>query len=275
MRLRIPLLLLMTMMIGLGYHSTVAAQQPPWVSIAVQLNEDVVCIGCPPGSQPEEWEINITYQVSSTCTRVDTYHAPCRDGCEWTFVGSQHSGSCSGPEPPVAVVGPCPECPEVDNVKIIARDPNGDCWMREGHIVCPQEGPCHLVIHREYQVICPIETNSGRPGPDTPDGIERKLGASGLAELSFGLSSRNPTSESVVFRMGVPEASRGAHEELMMFDLLGRRVRTLISGVATPGSRVETWDLRTDEGLRARPGMYYARYRLGNEVRKQTVVIVL
>jgi len=268
MRLRIPLLLPVTMMIALGYNSPVAAQQPLWESIVVQLNEDVVCADCPPGSQPEQWEMRITYQISSTCTRVDTYHAPCLDDCEWTFAGSEYSGSCSGPEPSVAVVEPCPECPGVDNVRIRREDRFGFCWMVYGYIECSYNAPCRFVETGRHPIDC-YETWSSKPAPKDPDGVNRKPAA-----LSFALSSRNPTSEPVVFRMDVPEASRGAHEELVLFDLHGRRVRTLFSGVGRPGSREHTWDLRTDEGLRARPGLYYARYRLGNEVRKQTVVIV-
>lgn len=94
------------------------------------------------------------------------------------------------------------------------------------------------------------------------------------ATLTFSRSSPNPTAERVVFRVGVPEASRGAREELALFDLLGRRVRSLVSRTAVPGWQEHTWDLRTDAGSRARAGVYFMRYHLGNETRRQSIVIL-
>src|SRR5262245_52627079 len=117
MRLWIPFMLAVTTTIGLGYDSTAAAQQlPDGVSIVVRLNDDVVCADCPPGSQPEEWEMIVTNQLSEACTRVDTYHAACPQGCQWTLVNREYSGSCSGLES--ATIGLCPECPGVEDHEV-------------------------------------------------------------------------------------------------------------------------------------------------------------
>jgi hypothetical protein len=48
----------------------------------------------------------------------------------------------------------------------------------------------------------------------------------------------------------------------------------VLSGAAVPGWHEESWDFRTDDGSRARAGMYFARFRLGEEIRRQTVVLV-
>lgn len=93
-------------------------------------------------------------------------------------------------------------------------------------------------------------------------------------ELAFSRSSPNPSTGRVMFRIGIPEASRGARQELALYDLSGRRIRTVLSGAAVPGWHEESWDFRTDDGSRARAGMYFARFRLGEEIRRQTVVLV-
>jgi hypothetical protein len=46
---------------------------------------------------------------------------------------------------------------------------------------------------------------------------------------------------------------------LELFDLRGRRVRTLVHRELPAGVRTESWDLLDDAGRRVAPGVYYAR----------------
>jgi hypothetical protein len=97
--------------------------------------------------------------------------------------------------------------------------------------------------------------------------------ASAPATLQFSRSTPNPSRGEVRFRVGVPVAQRGAREELLLFDVAGRLVRALVSDAAQPGWRDHVWDLRTNSGYRARTGVYFVRYRLGQETRRQTIVL--
>jgi hypothetical protein len=116
-------------------------------------------------------------------------------------------------------------------------------------------------------------------GSDCGGGIEvdyssEKDGqAAAPATLQFSRSTSNPSRGQVRFRVGVPVAQRGAREELLLFDVAGRLVRALVSDAAQPGWRDHVWDLRTDSGSRARTGVYFVRYRLGQETRRQTIVV--
>jgi len=47
---------------------------------------------------------------------------------------------------------------------------------------------------------------------------------------------------------------------LEIFDVRGRRVRTLMDGVTGNGSAQAIWDCRCDNGLRAAPGIYMIRF---------------
>lgn len=94
------------------------------------------------------------------------------------------------------------------------------------------------------------------------------------ATLQFSRSTSNPSKgEAIRFRVGVPVAQRGAREELLLFDVAGRLVRALVSDAAQPGWRDHVWDLRTNSGSRAPTGVYFVRYRLGQETRRQTIVV--
>jgi hypothetical protein len=63
----------------------------------------------------------------------------------------------------------------------------------------------------------------------------------------------NPTTE---IRFAVPRESK---IQLLIFDNLGRRVRTLADNVFTPGRYEALWDSRDDKGLRVGSGMYFYR----------------
>jgi len=58
-----------------------------------------------------------------------------------------------------------------------------------------------------------------------------------------------------------------------IFDVLGRRVRTLWNGPAAPGERAVTWDGRESSGSPARSGVYLANVRVG--AKSHTVKLLL
>ncbi|MFN2382624.1 MAG: S8 family serine peptidase, partial [Gemmatimonadota bacterium] len=61
---------------------------------------------------------------------------------------------------------------------------------------------------------------------------------------------------------GIPEGTTGALD-LAVYDLLGRRVRTLADRSAVAGEQAVTWDGRDDTGQDAPPGVYVIRLVVG------------
>jgi len=53
--------------------------------------------------------------------------------------------------------------------------------------------------------------------------------------------------------------AREANVRVALYDLAGRRVRTLINGVQPAGVRIVTWNGRNDSGVRMAPGVYIMR----------------
>jgi hypothetical protein len=107
----------------------------------------------------------------------------------------------------------------------------------------------------------------GGPGVDPGPIVEADP-----SSLELGACHPNPASAAVSFEYAVPrlDARNGS---LVIFDVAGRQVRSLRQGSLEPGRWTEEWDLRTDEGRRAPPGLYFLRIRVGDQVRSRTVLI--
>ncbi len=94
--------------------------------------------------------------------------------------------------------------------------------------------------------------------------------ADGLpAVLSFAPAHPNPASGRALFRFGLPVRTRVSLE---LYDLLGRRVRTLADGVRAAGWHEIAWRGDSDAGAHLHAGVYFARFRAqGREFRQRLV----
>jgi hypothetical protein len=79
----------------------------------------------------------------------------------------------------------------------------------------------------------------------------------------FGLSttSANPFTRSISIQYSLATA---ADTELVIYDVQGRKVRSLLKAQAPAGSRILTWDGRNENGTSMPAGVYLARLRSGN-----------
>ncbi len=84
-------------------------------------------------------------------------------------------------------------------------------------------------------------------------------GGSGLSHVSFAPPSPNPMSSSGSFRFAVPLRAAATLE---VYDLRGRRVRTILREEIDTGERIVTWDGRDAEGREVAAGQYLARLRV-------------
>ncbi|NOT32839.1 MAG: hypothetical protein HOP12_01580 [Candidatus Eisenbacteria bacterium] len=84
----------------------------------------------------------------------------------------------------------------------------------------------------------------------------------GVEDVAFGTTialespSPNPASAEVLLRFAL---QREAWLELTIFDVAGRRVRTLESALRPPGEHQARWDLSNDAGRPVKAGVYFAR----------------
>jgi nitrous oxidase accessory protein NosD len=83
------------------------------------------------------------------------------------------------------------------------------------------------------------------------------VGPGGMpARTSLGLAAPNPFTGTTSMQLAL---AGDAQVKVCVFDLLGRRVRTLVDAMMPAGQQVVVWDGRDDSGLRLAPGLYVMR----------------
>jgi hypothetical protein len=98
-------------------------------------------------------------------------------------------------------------------------------------------------------------------------------GALGSRAPSLAAPSPNPARAAVTLRYDAGAAA-GARLDLAVYDVAGKRIRTLAGGRATPGRFEQRWDLRADGGGAVPDGVYFVSLRLGESrlVRRLLVI---
>ena len=74
-----------------------------------------------------------------------------------------------------------------------------------------------------------------------------------ITAIELGPIRPNPFHGQMSFRIELPQTER---VRLVVFDLMGRRVRTLADGPVDAGSHDYAWDARDDGGRQLEAGMY-------------------
>jgi len=90
---------------------------------------------------------------------------------------------------------------------------------------------------------------------------------------SYSLSSNypNPFNPSTTINYSI--ATPG-EVNIVIYDMMGRHVRTLVSDFATPGSYDVVWDSRNDEGMSVSAGMYLYEMTSGDFVEVNKMLLV-
>ncbi|MBI5710352.1 MAG: VCBS repeat-containing protein [Candidatus Eisenbacteria bacterium] len=99
-------------------------------------------------------------------------------------------------------------------------------------------------------------------------------GRSAPARVELAAPWPNPARGSSRLSYGVPADRAGQRLELAIYDLGGRRVRSLERGAAQAGRFSAAWDLRADDGSRAGAGVYFARLTLGGSSESRKLVVI-
>jgi hypothetical protein len=97
-----------------------------------------------------------------------------------------------------------------------------------------------------------------------------------VAQLEFGLPMPNPTrpGAGTRFHFAIPATHAGATYELDIYDLSGRRVQRVDSGIAQAGRFSLQWNLRNAAGRPVEGGVYFARLTVGGKSLQQKFVVL-
>jgi FlgD Ig-like domain len=105
-----------------------------------------------------------------------------------------------------------------------------------------------------------IASMVGRDGANRGLIVSGSLGASGDGRTALGIAFPNPFDRSTTVLLSLRSAGRAT---LAIYDIAGRRVRTLLRGELPAGARTVTWDGRDDAGLQLAAGAYVLRLEAG------------
>jgi flagellar hook assembly protein FlgD len=85
--------------------------------------------------------------------------------------------------------------------------------------------------------------------------------------FEFALASVNPFRERAELQLSI---SRRERVTVIVYNVLGEKVRVLLDGMVDAGVRRIEWDGKSDEGSKAPSGIYFARLKAGSreETRK-------
>jgi hypothetical protein len=156
---------------------------------------------------------------------------------------------------------PSPSPGESAALSDIAFGPSGEAWS--------------VGIYSEY----PIDIYDGHytlaqaltlgAGPDETVGVGSGI-AAGAPTLGF--PTPNPAVDQVRFTLHLP---RRGEITLSVFDVRGRKMRSLLAANLEAGERAVSWDGLDERGARCRPGLYYVRLAVGGQVVSSRSVALL
>ncbi len=102
-----------------------------------------------------------------------------------------------------------------------------------------------------------------RPAPEAP--------GADLTALELYRPTPNPFVSDTRLAYAVSSGT-GERVQIGVYDLAGRRVRALVSGIMNPGRHETRWDGRSDEGVRVNGGLYFVHIAVGQQRRTVHVV---
>jgi flagellar hook capping protein FlgD len=122
----------------------------------------------------------------------------------------------------------------------------------------------HVPLAAGETVVLSIEPGSN-PGSGNVDVIPARL----PERAAIQNLSPNPFTRSTTITLVLP---RRAQTQLVVYDLTGRAVRTLVNRVLEAGIQPVAWDGRTDDGAPAATGVYFARLESGGQTSARRIV---
>ncbi len=84
-------------------------------------------------------------------------------------------------------------------------------------------------------------------------------------------NSPNPFNPSTTISFSLPAPG---HASLAVYDITGRKVRTLVSGLMSSGEHAVTWDGRDEAGQPVASGVYISRLTAGKHVATEKMALV-
>jgi hypothetical protein len=152
------------------------------------------------------------------------------------------------------------------NADSVYLDPISPCWPDTVSMEPPGGGQAlgNLVATGPQSAVQPDE-DGAQAQPSAPSDEAVGVGMS-IPEVATGIAAvrPNPFRGRVEIVLGVARRE-GLEGRVTIYDVAGRRVRSLHSGMISAGHTTIGWDGRDEHGVAAVAGVYFVRVRLGGQ----------
>jgi hypothetical protein len=91
------------------------------------------------------------------------------------------------------------------------------------------------------------------------------------ASLAFLPPRPNPTRGAIALGFDLPHRAR---VDLAIYDLAGRKVKSIASGTIEPGRWRQRWDTTSEDGTQVPAGLYFARFNTPGLQRTARLVVI-
>ena len=91
--------------------------------------------------------------------------------------------------------------------------------------------------------------------------------------LEYRIAGANPSTGHTLLAFGIPAQLAGKALDITVYDVAGRRVRTLEQRLAVVGQFTTSWDHRGADGREVAVGMYFAKLQIGSETHTQKILV--
>jgi hypothetical protein len=157
-----------------------------------------------------------------------------------------------------------------DHYEILSGGGDYDLGNGEQVVVTIRFAPAVEGVHN-----CAVETGSALCGDVSCTGTGEDVSAAPVSGSVSGLalhrSRPNPVSGRTELRF---DTARAGHAHLAVYDVSGKRVRTLVDGTVSAGRHSAFWDGRDDDGRPAGSGVYLYRLEVDGEILTGTCALL-
>jgi hypothetical protein len=147
-------------------------------------------------------------------------------------------------------------------------------WTYTGpHIPRPEQPRVHINL---WQFNGPPDTDQEVVIDEftfVPEGGSAGIPEDAVASVVSHLSKAVPNPFNAKTRIGY-NMKEGGSVEIVLYDVLGRGVRTLVSGFVRAGDHHAVWDGRDDSGARVAPGAYLYQLRTDDVVQTRKLIVL-
>ena len=151
-------------------------------------------------------------------------------------------------------LGPLVRDPAAAPGEGVRGQPVGVISDLEGNLFVTSDFVNHMVIRVTYETLTAVEETASMP-----------------ADFELEANYPNPFNASTAIRYSLRE---DADVELVLFDVSGRRVATLVDGVQPAGRHTAYWDGRMNSGVEVASGIYIYRLRVGERQQARKLLLL-